>query len=160
MTTAAVLSSGVTSLEELVGRLIDALRWETAPTKQSGLVRGIHEVRRLQKQDDPDGALTLLASTDTSESTEAETRWAHSEWVVLVRRRFGDAGVPVYSPGTGQAAAPAAPPRVATSGFVRQCVCLSRLDRESWKPVHKTLLFRGRVRIMGMLIYPTSQGPV
>ena len=105
MTTAAVLNSGVTSLEELVGRLMDALRWETAPAKGSGLARGIHEARRLRKQDHLDGALAILASTDTSESTEAETRWAHSEWLDIVRRRFGDSGGLVYSPGAGQAAA-------------------------------------------------------
>ena len=46
MTTAAILNSGVTSLEELVGRLMDALRWETAPAKEAVLVRGIHEARR------------------------------------------------------------------------------------------------------------------
>ena len=105
MTTAAILNSGVTSLEELVGRLIDALRWETASTKGSGLVRGIHEARRLRKQDGLDGALAVLAGVDTATATPGEARWAYSEWLDLVRRRFGDSGAMVYSQGTGRAAA-------------------------------------------------------
>ena len=49
MTTGAVNKRKPTSLEELVGRLMDALRWETAPAKEAVLVRGIHEARRTRR---------------------------------------------------------------------------------------------------------------
>ena len=61
MTTAAMVNRNGASLEELVGRLIDALRWETAPAKESGLVRGIHEARRFRQAGDIEGTLGLLS---------------------------------------------------------------------------------------------------
>ena len=105
MTTTAMSSRGVTSLEELVGRLMDALRWEKLPEQVSSLVRTVHESRRLRKLGDLDGALAMFAGAGTSKATGDEGRWAYSEWLALVRRRFGEAGVMVYSPIMGRAAA-------------------------------------------------------
>ena len=105
MTTTAMASSGSTSLEDLVGRLMDALPWEKLPEQVSSLVRTVHESRRLRKLGDLDGALAMFAGAGTSKTTRDEGRWAHSEWLGLVRRRFGEAGVMVYSPIMGRAAA-------------------------------------------------------
>ena len=103
-TTTAIGTQGTTSLEEMVGRLVDALRWELARAQGPGLAHAIHEARRLWKSGEVDGALAALANADTARTTEAEACWAHSEWVGLVQRKFGDAGVLVYSPATGRAA--------------------------------------------------------
>ena len=81
MTTAEIGNRILTSLEELVGRLMDALRWEKPPAQASNLTRCIHDARRLRKQGDLDGVLTVLASADTSEATEVEARWLQSEWL-------------------------------------------------------------------------------
>ena len=106
MTTAAVTGSkGLSSLEELVGRLMDALRWEKTPAQEAGLVRTVHEARRMRQAGDLDGALAVLAGLDTATATPGEARWAYSEWLDLVRRRFGDTVAMVYSQGTGRAAA-------------------------------------------------------
>ena len=106
MTMATAMGSRrATSLEELVGRLVDAVRWESAPAQSPGLARSIHEARRLRKAGDLDGALAVLANADTGRAREPEGRWAHPEWMGLVCSRFGDAGVLVYSPSSGRAAA-------------------------------------------------------
>ena len=106
MTTAAVTGSkGLSSLEELMGRLMDALRWESAPTRVSNFARRIHDARRKRKAGDLDGALALLTSPDTSEPWEAEAHWAYSEWLDIVHRRFGDRESMIYSPSMGRAAA-------------------------------------------------------
>ena len=105
MTTATVTDRNTTSLESLVGWLIDALRWNPAPTQGTRLARNIHEARRLRQSGDLDGALAALGSVDTATTSPEEVRWAHSEWLDLVRRRFGDREVLVYSPDWGRAAA-------------------------------------------------------
>ena len=105
MTTAAVTGSkGLSSLEELVGRLMDALRWEKTPAQEAGLVRTVHEARRMRQAGDLDGALAVLAGLDAATATPGEARWAYSEWLDLVRKRFGGFRVMAYSPGTGRAA--------------------------------------------------------
>ena len=104
MTTAAVTNRTMTSLEELVGGLMDALLWERAPAQESGLVRGIHEARRLRQAGDIEGALGLLGGAETAGAAPAEVRWAYTEWLDLVRKRFGGFRVMVYGPGTGRSA--------------------------------------------------------
>ena len=105
MTTTAMASRGLTSLEELVGRLVDALRWEKPPAPEPGLARAVHEARRMRQAGDLDGALAVLAGVDTATGTPGEARWVYSEWLDTVRRRLGDSGAMVYSPSTGRAAA-------------------------------------------------------
>ena len=110
--TAATLSAGnrkadtevrrQRSLEELVDRLIDALFKDEA---EPSVTRSIHEARRLRQAGDIDAALTVLGSVDTGRATPREVRWASSEWRDLVKRRFGDREVMVYSQRKGRAAA-------------------------------------------------------
>ena len=97
------------NLEELVDRLIAALfREETetasAPAGQS-LVKSLHEARRLRQAGDVDGALEILASVDMTKAERNQARWGYTEWTQLVKRRFGDRDVTVYSQDTGRAAA-------------------------------------------------------
>ena len=96
------------SLEDLVDRVIDALfgvqeegLQEQAPT----VAKSIHEARRLRQAADLDGALAVLAEVDTPNAPVRDACWAYSEWLDLVRRRFGKKGVLNYSPGAGRAAA-------------------------------------------------------
>ena len=76
----------------------------TATTATQGLARSVHEARRLRQAGDLEGALAVLAWVDATATTR-EARWAHAEWTDLVRRRFGDRNVLVYSQGAGRAAA-------------------------------------------------------
>ena len=96
------------SLEELVDRLIAALfkEQETASaTETASVAKSVHEARRLRQAGDVDGALAVLAGTDTTKAEPHQARWAYAEWTDLVKRRFGDWDVLVYSQGAGQAAA-------------------------------------------------------
>ena len=97
------------SLEELVDRLMAALfseQPETAPaTETPSVAKSVHEARRLRQAGDVEGALAILAGMDTTKVERHEARWAYAEWTDLVRRRFGDRDVLVYSQGTGRAAA-------------------------------------------------------
>ena len=96
------------SLEELVDRLIAALfkEQETASaTETASVAKSVHEARRLRQAGDVDGALAVLAGTDTPKAEPHQARWAYAEWTDLVKRRFGDRDVLVYSQGAGQAAA-------------------------------------------------------
>ena len=96
------------SLEELVDRLIAALfkEQETASaTETASVAKSVHEARRLRQAGDVDGALAVLAGTDTTKAEPHQARWAYAEWTDLVKRRFGDRDVLVYSQGAGQAAA-------------------------------------------------------
>ena len=105
MTTEAIGNRSLTSLEELVGRLMDALRWERGPGSGVEPRPVVHDARHLRKAGDLDGGLAILASMDTATATPRAGRWAYSEWQDLVRRRFGDTVAMVYSQGTGRAAA-------------------------------------------------------
>ena len=82
---------------------------ETATTATTtpvqSLARSVHEARRLRQAGDIDGALAVLAGVNAATATTREARWAHAEWLDLVRRRFGDRSGLVYSQGTGRAAA-------------------------------------------------------
>ena len=97
------------SLEELVDRLIAAMFKEepqTAPaTETLSVARSVHEARRMRQAGDVGGALAVLAGIDTTKAEPHQARWAFAEWTDLVRRRFGDRDVLVYSQGTGRAAA-------------------------------------------------------
>ena len=118
MTTATMVQSNRTmaaqprpSLEELVDRVIAALfKEETEPqapttTALQSVTRSVHEARRLRQTGDVDGALEIFAGVDTAKAETKEARWAFTEWTQLVKRRFGDRKVVVYSQGTGRAAA-------------------------------------------------------
>ncbi len=76
-----------------------------ATTPTQGLARSVHEARRLRQAGDLEGALAVLAGVDTATATTREARWARAEWVDLVRRRFGDRSVLLYTQGPGRAAA-------------------------------------------------------
>ena len=97
------------SLEELVDRLIAAMFKEEPQTEQAtetpSMVKSVHEARRLRQAGDVGGALAVLAGIDTTKAEPHQARWAFAEWTDLVRRRFGDRDVLVYSQGTGRAAA-------------------------------------------------------
>ncbi len=93
------------SLEELVDQLMAAMfKVEEAETAEPSAARSIHEARRLRQAGDVDTALAVMGSVDASKATPREARWAFSEWMQLVRRRFGG-DVMVYSQGTGRASA-------------------------------------------------------
>ena len=91
------------SLEELVDRLMAAMFGDETEKAEPNATRAIHEARRLRQAGDIDGGLAVLAGTDAAKAREA--RWAFSEWMQMVRRRFEGRGVMVYSQGTGRAAA-------------------------------------------------------
>ena len=97
------------SLEELVDRLMAALFSEQPETEQAtetpSVAKSVHEARRLRQAGDVEGALAILAGTDTTKAEPHQARWAFAEWTDLVRRRFGDRDALVYSQGTGRAAA-------------------------------------------------------
>ena len=96
------------SLEELVDRLIAALfkeEPEKAATETASVAKSVHEARRMRQAGGVDGALAVLAGTDTTKAEPHQARWAYAEWTDLVKRRFGDRDALVYSQGAGQAAA-------------------------------------------------------
>ena len=97
------------SVEELVDQLMAALFKEESQTEQAtetlSVAKSVHEARRLRQAGDVDGALAILAGTDTTKAEPHQARWAYAEWTDLVKRRFGDRDVLVYSQGAGQAAA-------------------------------------------------------
>ena len=97
------------SLEELVDRLMAAMfpeQPQTAPaTETPSVTKSVHEARRMRQAGDIDTALAVLAGMDVAKAESHEARWAYAEWTDLVRRRFGDRDVMVYSQGTGTAAA-------------------------------------------------------
>ena len=114
MTTQATTIGGTgtrprASLEELVDRLMAALfraEPETAvQTATPSVAQSVHEARRLRQAGDVDGALAILAGTDTTTAEPHQVRWAFAEWTDLVKRRSGGANVLVYSQGAGRAAA-------------------------------------------------------
>ena len=94
------------SLEELVDRVMDALfasNRETPPAQT--VARSVHDARRLRKAGDLDGALAVFASVEPDKTAPNEVRWAYAEWLGLVRRRFGERELALYTQGAGRAAA-------------------------------------------------------
>ena len=94
------------SLEELVDRVMEALFASNQEESQPQTVaRIVHDARRLQQAGDLDGALATLASVETTQVAKDKVRWAYAEWLGLVRRRYEDRELLVYSQGAGMAAA-------------------------------------------------------
>ena len=91
-------------LQELAGRMIDALLAGIGGKREPGVALAVHDARRLRQAGDLDGALAAFADFDPADASEREARWAYGEWANLARRRFGDRSAAVYSPGTGRAA--------------------------------------------------------
>ena len=91
-------------LEELAGRVIDALLASIGGKRDRSVARAVHDARRQRQAGDLDGAVAAFADLDPADASEAEARWAYGEWIGLVRRRFAGSGAAVYSPGTGRAA--------------------------------------------------------
>ena len=107
MTTITLESPSSTSrLEKLVDRLLAALfRGESEREAHApGLIRTVHEARRLRQSGDLDGALAVLADVDTADASDDELRWLYAEWLDIARRRFAGEGAILYSPATGKAA--------------------------------------------------------
>ena len=114
MTTQATTIGGTgtrprASLEELVDRLMAALfRDEPGTAAQAetpSVARSVHEARRMRQAGDIEGALAVFAGVDTARAETREARWAYAEWTALVKRRFGDRELLVYSQGAGRVAA-------------------------------------------------------
>ena len=113
MTTQAITINGGAlstrhSLEELVDQVIGALfgmEEEEGHAPAPTVAKSVHEARRMRQNGDLDGALAVLAEVDTPNAPVRDACWAYSEWLDLVRRRFGKKGVLNYSPGAGRAAA-------------------------------------------------------
>ena len=92
------------SLEELVDRLIAAMFPEEQEITQT-VARSVHDARRLRQTGDLDGALAIFNGVDTAKADTKEARWAYAEWLDLVKRRFGERELALYTQGTGRAAA-------------------------------------------------------
>ena len=111
MTTATAVMSNrtmdnVVRLEELVDQLMAALKFgDEDGTAERSAARTIHEARRLRQAGEIDGALAVLTDIDTAKAETNQARWAFAEWKQLVKRRYGDREVMVYSQGTGRAVA-------------------------------------------------------
>ena len=113
MTTQAITMNGGAvstrhSLEELVDRVLEALfgmQQEETQEPTLTVAKSVHEARRMRKAGDLDGALVVMSEVDTPNAPVRDACWAYSEWLDLVRRRFGKNGVHVYSPGSGRGAA-------------------------------------------------------
>ena len=69
------------------------------------VARSVHDARRLRQTGDLDGALAVFAGVNTAKTETSEARWAHAEWLSLVKRRFGERKLVLYSQGKGRAAA-------------------------------------------------------
>ena len=96
-------------LEELVDRLLAALLGDGAAADadsapSAGVVRTVHQARRLRQSGDLDGALEMLADIDPGQAGDLELRWLYAEWLDIARRRFAGYNVMLYSPATARAA--------------------------------------------------------
>ena len=92
-------------LEELVDRLLATLFRDEPERTAASLPRTIHEGRRLRQSGDLDGALAVFSGVDTAGVPDGQVRWLYTEWLDIVRHRFGDRDAALYSPATGRAAA-------------------------------------------------------
>lgn len=109
MTTMAMDGIGMgrrPSLEELVDRVIDALLGEESAAVPRSVARVVHDARRMRQSGDLVGALAVFDGLDLCGGSDGEVRWAYSEWLGIVRRRwFGGGSVLLYRQGAGRAAA-------------------------------------------------------
>ena len=107
MTTITLESPASTGrLEDLVDRLLATL-FPDEPEQLiagTGVVKAVHEGRRLRQSGDLEGALAVFAGVDTANATETQIRWLYAEWLDIARRRFAGDNAMLYSPGTGRAA--------------------------------------------------------
>ena len=76
-----------------------------AQAETPSVARSVHEARRMRQAGDIEGALAVFGGVDMAKVTTREARWAYAEWTALVKRRFGDRELLVYSQGAGRAAA-------------------------------------------------------
>ena len=94
------------ALEPLVDRVMAAIFGSrSAGTERISIGKAVHEARRLGREGKLDAALATLSEVDSSGAALEQTRWLYSEWMNLLRRRFGRRRVFVYSQGEGRAAA-------------------------------------------------------
>ena len=93
------------SLEELVDRVMDALLGEGSAARPRSVARVVHDARRMRQSGDLCGALAVFEGLDLGGGSDGEVRWAYSEWLGIVRRRFGGGIVLLYRQGAGRAAA-------------------------------------------------------
>ena len=94
------------SLEELVDRVMEAIFAANPETpKAQTVARSVHDARRLRQTGDLDGALAVFAGVDIGKAATSEARSAYADWLGLVRRKYGDREMLVYSQGSGRAAA-------------------------------------------------------
>ena len=93
------------ALEPLVDRLIAAIFGKETQGESLGIGKAVHEARRLRREGKLDAALLTLAEADTSHASLDQRRWLYNEWLELVRRRFGQRQLLVYTQGDGRAAA-------------------------------------------------------
>ena len=96
---------GRRSLEELAKNLVSTLFGSAPETWDLSVERGIHDARRMRRRGDLDGALAVLEGLDVSDAESGVSRWAHAEWTDVVRRRFTERDVLLYSQGAGRSAA-------------------------------------------------------
>lgn len=96
---------GRRSLEELAKNLVATLFGSAPETWEMSVERGIHDARWMRRRGDLGGALAVLEGLDVSDAGPGAARWAHAEWTDIVRRRFRDREVLVYSQGAGRTAA-------------------------------------------------------
>ena len=107
MTTLTLESPSTTGrLEELVDCLLATL-FRDEPEHETagpGLVRTVHEARRLRQSGDLDGALSVFNGVDTTSAPDPQLRWLYGEWLDIARRRFAGVDAALYSQATGRAA--------------------------------------------------------
>ena len=93
------------SLEELVDLVMDALLGVESAARPRSVARVVHDARRMRQSGDLCGALAVFEGLDLCGGSDGEVRWAYSEWLGIVRRRFGGGSVLLYRQGAGRAAA-------------------------------------------------------
>lgn len=90
--------------ESLVDSLLAIVCPGPVQEERRTLTRLIHQARASARAGELDAALSILAALDLAHAPRDLARWAYSEWLDLVRRRFTSNGLAVYSAGTGRAA--------------------------------------------------------
>lgn len=93
------------SLKELVDLVMDALLGVESAAQPRSVARVVHDARRMRQSGDLCGALAVFEELDLGGGSDGEVRWAYSEWLGIVRRRFGGGSVLLYRQGAGRAAA-------------------------------------------------------
>ena len=92
-------------MDRLMAALFRAEPGTAAQAETPSVARSVHDARRMRQAGDIEGALAVFAGVDTARAETREARWAYAEWTALVKRRFGDRELLVYSQGAGRAAA-------------------------------------------------------